>query len=85
MLLEAVALLVAAGIAAGFVAALFGVGGGVIVVPVLRFLSDAPGWPPHQVMHLAVAISTAAVLPTALSSARAHRRQGTVDLELARL
>ena len=85
MLLEAVALLVAAGIAAGFVAGLFGFGGGVIVVPVLRFLSDALGWPPHQAMHLAVAISTAAVRPTALSSARAHLRQGTVDLELARL
>jgi uncharacterized membrane protein YfcA len=36
-------------------------------------------------MRFAVATSTAAVLPTALSSARAHLRQGTVDLELARL
>jgi uncharacterized membrane protein YfcA len=43
MPLEAIALLLAAGIAAGFVAGLFRVGGGVIVVPVLRFLADALG------------------------------------------
>jgi uncharacterized membrane protein YfcA len=85
MPLDAVALLLAAGLAAGLVAGLFGVGGGVIVVPVLRFLADALGWPPDQAMHLAVATSTAAVLPTAISSARAHLRQGTVDRELVRL
>lgn len=84
MPLEAIALLVAAGIAAGLVAGLFGVGGGVIIVPMLRFLADALGWPPDQAMHLAVATSTAAVLPTAISSARAHWRQGTVDRELVR-
>lgn len=82
MPLEAIALLVAAGIVAGFVAGLFGVGGGVIAVPVLRFLADALGWPPDQTMHLAVATSTATVLPTAISSARAHLRQGTADREL---
>ena len=85
MPLEAVAILIAAGIAAGFVAGRFGVGGGIIVVPVLRFLADALGWPPDQAMHLAVATSTAAVLPTAISSARAHLRQDTVDRALVRL
>jgi uncharacterized membrane protein YfcA len=83
--LEALALLVAAGVAAGLVAGLFGVGGGVIVVPVLRFLADALGWPPGQAMHLAVATSTAAVLPTALSSARAHWRHGNVDGAIVRV
>lgn len=84
MPLEALALLIATGIGAGFVAGLFGVGGGVIVVPTLRLLADALGWPPDQAMHLAVATSTAAVLPTAISSARAHLRQGTVDRLLVR-
>jgi uncharacterized membrane protein YfcA len=85
MPLEAVALLVAAGMVAGLVAGLFGVGGGVIVVPMLRFLGEALGWPPDQAMHLAVATSTAAVLPTAISSARAHLRHGTVDMGIVRL
>jgi uncharacterized membrane protein YfcA len=82
--LEALALLVGAGVIAGFVAGLFGVGGGVIVVPVLRFLADALGWPPDQAMHLAVATSTAAVLPTAISSARAHHAHGNVDMAIVR-
>ncbi len=85
MPLEAIALLVAAGIAAGLVAGLFGVGGGVIVVPMLRLLADRLGWPPDQAMHLAVATSTAAVLPTAISSARAHLRHGSVDGATVRL
>lgn len=84
MPLEAIAALIAAGIVAGFVAGLFGVGGGVIAVPVLRFLAPVLGWPADQAMHLAVATSTAAVLPTAISSARAHLRQGTIDRELTR-
>ena len=85
MPLEVIALLVAAGIVAGLVAGLFGVGGGVIVVPILRFLADKLGWPADQAMHLAVATSTAAVLPTALSSARAHLRHGTVDTAIVRI
>ncbi len=85
MPLDAVALLAGAGLVAGLVAGLFGVGGGVIIVPMLRFLADALGWPPDQAMHLAVATSTAAVLPTAVSSARAHLRQGTVDRALVRI
>lgn len=84
MPLDAIALLIAAGLMAGLVAGLFGVGGGVIVVPVLRFLAAKLGWPPDQAMHLAVATSTAAVLPTALSSARAHLRHGNVDGAIVR-
>lgn len=85
MPLEAAALLIAAGIVAGIVAGLFGVGGGIIAVPILRFVADALGWPPDQAMHLAVATSTAAVLPTAISSARAHRRHGHVDAGVVRI
>ena len=85
MPLDAIALLIAAGVTAGIVAGLFGVGGGVIIVPVLRFLADALGWPADQAMHLAVATSTAAVLPTAISSARAHLRHGNVDGAIVRV
>lgn len=84
MPLDAIALLIGAGLIAGLVAGLFGVGGGVIVVPVLRFLAEALGWPADQAMHLAVATSTAAVLPTAISSARAHLRHGNVDATVVR-
>lgn len=84
MSIDAIAWLIGAGIVAGLVAGLFGVGGGVIVVPMLRFLADRLGWPPDQAMHLAVATSTAAVLPTAICSARAHFRHGNVDMAIVR-
>lgn len=85
MPLEAIAILMVAGAAAGVIAGLFGVGGGVIMVPLFRFLGDSLGWPADHAMHMAVATSTAAVLPTAISSARAHARLGTIDRDLVRL
>jgi len=50
--LDAIALLIGAGLVAGLVAGLFGVGGGVIVVPVLRFLAGKLGWPADQAIFL---------------------------------
>lgn len=82
--IQSLAILTAAGLLAGVLAGLFGVGGGILMVPVMRFLAEPLGWPPDRAMHFAVATSVAAVVPTAISSARAHLRQHTVDLEIAR-
>lgn len=67
------------GAVAGFFAGLLGVGGGIIVVPVLSILFATAGFPGREVLHLALGTSMAAILFTALSSLRAHHRHGAVD------
>jgi uncharacterized membrane protein YfcA len=61
------------------VAGLFGVGGGLIIVPVLIWLFDAQGVAPDIQPHLALGTSLASILFTSLSSVRAHARHGAVD------
>lgn len=81
---ELVALLAVAGVAAGVLAGLLGVGGGIVLVPVLDLAFGAAGVPEAVRMHLAVGTSLASIVPTALSSARAHRERGGIDPAVAR-
>ncbi len=71
-------LLVAAalGVFAGLVAGLLGVGGGLIIVPVLALLFERAGYGP--VMHLAIGTSLATIVFTSIASVRAHHRHGAV-------
>jgi uncharacterized membrane protein YfcA len=70
--------LLAMGAAVGFIAGLLGVGGGLTLVPLLTLLFTAERFPPAHVVHIAVATSTATMVFTSLSSARAHQRQRAV-------
>ncbi|MBI2235636.1 MAG: sulfite exporter TauE/SafE family protein [Magnetospirillum sp.] len=72
-------LLLAAGAAAGVVAGLLGVGGGIVVVPVLFHLFTQLGIDEAVRMKLAVGTSLATIVVTAWSSAGAHWKRGTVD------
>jgi uncharacterized membrane protein YfcA len=72
------------GAVAGFCAGLFGIGGGLVIVPVLAFLLQAQLPPGAPLMHLAVGTSLAAIIPTALSSLYAHHRRGAVAWPLVR-
>jgi uncharacterized membrane protein YfcA len=63
---------------AGFFAGLLGVGGGVIVVPVLAMLFASQGFPEREVLHLALGTSMATILFTAASSLRAHHAHRAV-------
>jgi len=78
-LLELATILAGAGAVAGLLAGLLGVGGGIVLVPVLDLAFGAAGVPEPLRMHLAVGTSLASIVPTALSSARAHRRRGALD------
>ncbi|MEW6777076.1 MAG: sulfite exporter TauE/SafE family protein [Bdellovibrionota bacterium] len=73
-----IAILLAIGLASGLMGGLLGIGGGVIIVPVLVELLPRFGAPPEEVMHLTVATSLAAVLLTSISSSRAHAKKGNV-------
>ena len=67
------------GATAGFLAGLFGVGGGLLLVPVLLFLFDAQHFPAEQLMHLALGTSMATIVFTSLSSMRKHHHHGAVN------
>ena len=72
---------VIAGAVVGFVSGLFGIGGGVVVVPVLLPVFQAQGLSMDVAMHMAIGSSLATIVLTGLSSARAHWRLGNVVLD----
>lgn len=79
------AILACTGMAAGLLAGLLGVGGGIVIVPVLSFVLDMMGYPPGVAMHVAVGTSLATIIATSLASIKAHHARGAVDLGLLRV
>jgi uncharacterized membrane protein YfcA len=74
----------AAGSAAGLLAGLLGIGGGLVVVPILIYVFNGRGLPAEIALPLAFGTSTACILFTSASSARAHSARGTVLWRLFR-
>jgi uncharacterized protein len=72
------------GAAVGFLAGLLGIGGGMVMVPMLVFVFTAKGFPAGHMMHLSLATSMATIVFTSLSSVRAHHRHQAVDWPVAR-
>ena len=66
------------GAAAGVLAGLFGVGGGLIIVPVLVFSFAAQGFAPEVLTHMAVGTSLATIIFTSINSVLEHQRKGAV-------
>ncbi len=83
-LLPLLAGVMAAGAVGGLLAGLLGVGGGIVIVPVLFWVFGALGLPPGLGMQVAVATSLVTVAVTAFSSARAHHTRGAVDMAIFR-
>ena len=77
-------LLVIAGAAVGFLAGLFGVGGGAVSVPVLYETFGAMNLDAAVQMPLAVGTSLALIVPTSLQSARGHYLRGAMDVPVLR-
>jgi uncharacterized membrane protein YfcA len=73
------------GAAVGFAAGLLGIGGGLLVVPVLTFLFSARQMPRELVVHMAIATSLATILFTSISSVVAHHRRGAVSWPIVKM
>lgn len=70
------------GAAAGVLAGLFGVGGGLIIVPALVFSFTAQGIATEVLTHLAVGTSLASIIFTSINSVIAHHKKGAVRWQL---
>ncbi len=79
-----VAALIFAGLAAGFLAGLLGIGGGGVLVPVLYEVFRILDVDPAIRMHMVLGTTLAIIVPTSLKSFAGHRAKGSVDMELWR-
>ena len=66
------------GAVAGFFAGLFGIGGGLLIVPVLVYLLPMVGVPESLLMSTALGTSFATIVITGFSSAQRHHKLGNV-------
>jgi len=73
-----------AGTVSGLISGLFGVGGGIIVVPVLIIVFQNSGFSPSVLTHIAIATSLAIMLPTAICSSATHHFKHSVDWRIFR-
>jgi uncharacterized membrane protein YfcA len=71
-------LYIGVGAVAGLLAGLLGVGGGIVIVPMLNFVFHWLGMPEAHIQHLALGTSLATIIFTSASSLRAHHRRGAV-------
>jgi len=72
------------GAVAGVLAGLLGIGGGLVIVPMLVFCFVQQGIPDAVIMHLALGTSLASIIFTAVSSFRAHHQRGAVHWDVVR-
>lgn len=72
------------GIFAGFIAGLFGVGGGLTLVPILYMIFSAQGFPEAHIMHLTLGTSMATIVLTSIASMRAHHSYGAVRWDIVK-
>ncbi len=63
---------------AGFSAGLLGIGGGLVIVPILYFIFSSQGYDQQHVMHMALATSLATIIITSISSTYAHNKKHAV-------
>ena len=79
-----VLLMIATAIPAGFAAGLFGIGGGLVTVPILFYIFSFSGIETTYVMHLAVGTSFGIIIPTSTVSVLTHHQHKAVDFSIVK-
>ena len=77
--------LLASGAVAGMFAGLLGIGGGIIIVPVLAMVFTSQGVSIDVLMHVSIGTSLATIVITSLSSIRAHQKHQAIDWQVVRV
>jgi uncharacterized membrane protein YfcA len=77
-------LYLAMGLFTGLLSGLLGVGGGLIMVPVLSFVFARLGFPINYVMQMALGTSLAVIIITSIASSRAHHSHQNVDWDIVK-
>jgi uncharacterized membrane protein YfcA len=72
------------GLSVGFLAGMLGIGGGVILVPLMVFAFSAQNFPADRILHLALGTSLTSIIFTSLASLRAHHAHGAVRWDIVR-
>ena len=76
--------MVVTAIPAGFAAGLFGIGGGLITVPILFYIFGSTGVEATYLMHLAVGTSFGIIIPTSIVSVFTHHQHKAVDFTIVK-
>jgi len=73
------------GIVVSLIAGMFGVGGGLVLVPALYMLFSAQNFPHEHIMHVALGTTMLSMIVTVTFSMNAHRKLGNIDWSIARI
>ena len=76
--------MIVSAIPAGFAAGLFGIGGGLITVPILFYIFGSVGIESTYLMHLAVGTSFGIIIPTSIVSVLTHHQHKAVDFSVVK-
>ena len=82
--LVSIVIYLAVGAFAGLISGLLGVGGGIVIVPVLIAVFGANQFPDSVLMHMAVGTSLGVIVLTSIASVRAHHRHGAIGWDLVK-
>jgi len=77
-------LYLATGLFTGFLSGLLGIGGGLIIVPILSFIFALLGFPAAYIMQMALGTSLAVIIITSTASSRAHHSHQNVDWDIVK-
>lgn len=73
------------GVFAGTLAGIFGIGGGLVIVPILHFAFKGLGFPEDHLMHLCVGTSLSTIFITGMNSVHTHHRLKNIDWSIVKL